>query len=72
MFDAFATWLREQDRSAVTIRGYLNDLAQFAEWFRLTHGQDLAPGRSRRRTCGSIGDGFRRCRRRARPRCGAA
>lgn len=44
MFDAFATWLREQDRSAVTIRGYLNDLARFAEWFWLTHGQDLTPG----------------------------
>jgi len=39
--DAFEAWLREQDRSEVTIRGYLADLGHFAAWFSGTHGRAL-------------------------------
>ncbi len=39
--EAFETWLREQDRSAVTVRGYLADLRQFAAWFEGTNGKAL-------------------------------
>lgn len=39
--DQFEAWLREQDRSPVTIRGYLADVRQFAVWFEQTDGQAL-------------------------------
>jgi integrase/recombinase XerC len=37
----FARWLREQDRSATTLRGYLADLRRFALWFMDMHGQEI-------------------------------
>lgn len=39
--EQFEVWLREQDRSAQTVRGYLADLRQFAAWFEGTNGKDL-------------------------------
>jgi integrase/recombinase XerC len=39
--DGFETWLREQDRSPVTVQGYLADLRAFAEWFERTNGRGL-------------------------------
>ncbi len=39
----FDSWLREQDRSPVTVRGYLADLRQFSRWFEQTNGQALRP-----------------------------
>jgi len=39
--EAFEAWLREQDRSEVTVRGYLADMRQFARWFAQTHDQEL-------------------------------
>lgn len=40
-FERFEQWLREQDRSAVTVRGYLADLRQFAQWFEQSNGKAL-------------------------------
>lgn len=40
--EAFETWLLEQDRSAVTVRGYLTDLRQFAAWFEGSNGRALS------------------------------
>lgn len=37
----FETWLREQDRSEVTVRGYLADMSQFERWFEQTNGRVL-------------------------------
>jgi integrase/recombinase XerC len=37
----FETWLREQDRSPLTVRGYLTDLRAFARWFEQTNGKAL-------------------------------
>jgi integrase/recombinase XerC len=37
----FVRWLREQDRSEVTLRGYLADLRRFASWFADMHGQEI-------------------------------
>lgn len=37
----FETFLREQDRSPVTVRGYLADLRAFARWFEQTNGKAL-------------------------------
>lgn len=39
--EEFETWLREQDRSPVTVRGYLADLRGFAAWFEQTNGKPL-------------------------------
>ncbi|MGB9801201.1 MAG: tyrosine-type recombinase/integrase [Thermanaerothrix sp.] len=39
--EQFETWLREQDRSVQTVRGYLADLRQFAAWFEGTNGKPL-------------------------------
>jgi integrase/recombinase XerC len=39
--EQFEFWLREQDRSAQTVRGYLADLRQFAAWFEGTNGKAL-------------------------------
>ncbi len=38
---AFERWLREQDRSEVTVRGYVADVHHFAGWYRQTNGEDL-------------------------------
>lgn len=38
----FAAWLREQDRSAATLRSYLADLRDFAMWFWQTNGEALS------------------------------
>lgn len=43
MFEAFATYLRGQDRSAKTVRSYLSDLRQFATWFQQTNGEAVSP-----------------------------
>ncbi|MEW6287052.1 MAG: tyrosine-type recombinase/integrase [Chloroflexota bacterium] len=37
----FEAFLREQDRSPVTVRGYLADLRAFARWFEQTNGKAL-------------------------------
>ena len=42
-FDAFTRYLEEQDRSPVTIKGYLTDLEKFARWFEQTNGESLTP-----------------------------
>ena len=39
--EPFEVWLREQDRSPVTVRGYLADLRGFAVWFEQTNGKAL-------------------------------
>ncbi len=39
--DQFEIWLREQDRSPVTVRGYLADLRAFAAWFEGSNGRPL-------------------------------
>lgn len=39
--EEFEIWLREQDRSPVTVRGYLADLRAFAAWFEQTNGRSL-------------------------------
>jgi len=39
--NAFETWLREQDRSPATVRGYLADLRAFAGWYEMTNGRAL-------------------------------
>ena len=43
MFDEFDRYLNQQDRSPLTIRGYLADLRTFAVWFQQTNGEDLRP-----------------------------
>lgn len=40
---AFEKYLVEEDRAPLTVRGYLRDLALFAEWFKQTNGAALAP-----------------------------
>jgi integrase/recombinase XerC len=39
--EQFEAWLREQDRSPVTVRGYLSDLRGFAAWFEQSNGKPL-------------------------------
>lgn len=39
--EQFEAWLREQDRSPVTVRGYMADLRAFAAWFEQTNGKAL-------------------------------
>lgn len=41
MFDDFALYLRARDRSERTIRGYVQDLKFFADWFQATNGESL-------------------------------
>ncbi len=36
---AFEEYLVQQERAALTVRGYLADLAQFALWFEGTNGE---------------------------------
>ena len=45
MLTDFENHLREQGRTATTVRSYLSDLRQFARWFRQTNGEDLRPER---------------------------
>lgn len=39
----FATYLREHDRSEVTIAGYVQDVRLFAGWFTAANGEELTP-----------------------------
>lgn len=39
--DRFADYLEKQDRSRMTIRGYLGDLSCFARWFEQANGEEL-------------------------------
>lgn len=41
ILDDFETYLTEQDRATLTIRGYLTDLRQFVRWFEQTNGQSF-------------------------------
>jgi integrase/recombinase XerC len=43
LVEAFVTYLRAQDRSAATIRGYRIGVETFQTWFEQTTGQALAP-----------------------------
>ena len=44
MWLEFESYLQDRGSSPKTIRGYLNDLKQFATWFEITNGQVLEPG----------------------------
>ena len=41
--EAFRTHLANQDRSQLTINGYLADLAHFSRWFEQTNGEAFSP-----------------------------
>lgn len=41
----FETYLHDQDRSRLTIQGYLTDLEHFSRWFEQTNGEALTPKR---------------------------
>ncbi len=43
MFEEFDRYLNQQDRSPLTIRGYLADLKAFGVWFQHTNSEELAP-----------------------------
>jgi integrase/recombinase XerC len=43
MFEVFDRYLNQQDRSPLTIRGYLADLKAFGVWFQQTNSEELAP-----------------------------
>jgi len=43
IFDAFRTHLANQDRSQLTINGYLADLEHFGRWFEQTNGEPFSP-----------------------------
>lgn len=43
MFEEFNRYLNQQDRSQLTIRGYLADLKAFGKWFQQTNGEALSP-----------------------------
>lgn len=43
LVDAFVAWLREQDHSAATLRGYRIGMTTFQTWFEVTTGQALNP-----------------------------
>lgn len=43
MVDAFVAWLREQDHSTATMRGYRIGVTTFQTWFEATTGQALNP-----------------------------
>jgi site-specific recombinase XerD len=43
LVDAFVAWLREQDHSAATLRGYRIGVTTFQTWFEATTGQALNP-----------------------------
>ena len=42
---AFEHYLTDLDRSPLTVRGYLTDLAHFSHWFEQTNGEALRPER---------------------------
>jgi site-specific recombinase XerD len=44
-FDKFSSHLQQQDRSEVTVRGYLNDMQAFVRWFEQTNGEAFSPSR---------------------------
>lgn len=44
-FDKFSSHLQQQDRSEITIDGYLNDLQAFACWFEQTNGEPFSSSR---------------------------
>lgn len=39
----FQTWLRGQDKSELTVQGYLRDVALFEQWHETRHGQRPTP-----------------------------
>ena len=41
--EAFSDYLDAQDRSPLTVKGYLADLVHFARWFEQTNGEALSP-----------------------------
>ncbi len=41
-FDEFANYLLEQDRSKLTIKGYVADMQHFEKWFERTSGENLS------------------------------
>jgi len=43
MLDQFREHLVLEDRSDITIKGYLRDLRQFSRWFKQTNREDLSP-----------------------------
>lgn len=43
LVDAFVVWLREQDHSVATLRGYRIGVTTFQTWFEATTGQALNP-----------------------------
>ena len=43
MLELFQEYLNQQDRSPLTIRGYLADLKSFATWFHQTNGEVFTP-----------------------------
>ncbi|MBU2611620.1 MAG: site-specific integrase [Chloroflexi bacterium] len=45
MLDSFAEYLRFQNRSPATVKGYCADLIAFAAWFEQSNGDELTPQR---------------------------
>lgn len=45
MLDDFTEYLRSQDRSPATVKGYVADLTAFAAWFEQSSGDRLTPPR---------------------------
>ncbi len=43
MFDEFRRFLVEQDRSSLTLKGYLSDLHFFADWFEWKNDEEFSP-----------------------------
>lgn len=43
MLNSFATFLLDQDRAPLTVKGYLADLNSFARWLEQTHNRRLNP-----------------------------
>ena len=42
---SFEQYLVDQDCAALTVQGYLADLAHFSRWFDKTNGESLTPER---------------------------
>jgi site-specific recombinase XerD len=42
-FNDFTRWLRDQDKSDLTVQGYVRAIRGFAGWFADTNGEDLHP-----------------------------
>ncbi len=43
-FSGYETWLQERDTAQKSIRAYLSDAHQFAEWFKLSSGEAFSLG----------------------------